>query len=286
MSDITKRDLTALVKSQGGALGLTAQSSEIIIHNLNAGTMPICMGSPFTDEEQETDDFRILEFCFDKSISMEPVEAELINSVNDVAIPGLLGGAADQVGAIRVGGLTFNHHVSPLWKSGGDHGFHPLRDLPKLTKKDYVVGGSTALHQGILDGVTAMTAYALQVRQRTGSNPECVLAVWSDGANNQAPHDTDTVRQVLTSLSPELFTTVFIGFETGERVDFTAIATELGFRDILHSKRLPGETEAQQQQRFRHVMKVFSENLVKRVSTSQIGSQPAAAASGSSFWTN
>ncbi len=282
MSD--KKTLGDLIRDHGASLGLDDRSSDIIIHNLNAGTLPMCMGSPFTDDEADTDDFRIIKLCFDKSISMEPVEAALIESVNDIAIPGLLGGAADQVGAIRIGGLSFNSRVQPLWNSGGDGGFYPLRELPKLTSSDYRVGGTTALHQGILDGVTALTSYALQVRQKTGSNPECVLAVWSDGANNQAPHDPDVVRQLLTSLSAELFTLVFIGFQTNEPVDFVQIATELGFRDIIDSKRQPGETPEQQRQRFRHVMRVFSDSLVKRVSTSQVGKASSRADSGTGFW--
>ncbi|MDP2593979.1 MAG: VWA domain-containing protein [bacterium] len=282
--DTSKQGLSALVRDQGAALGLNGASSDIIIQNMNAGTLPMCVGSPFTDDEQETDDFRIIKLLFDNSSSMDPVESEVIASVNDVAIPGLLGGAADQVGAIRVGGLTFNHMVRPLWQSGGESGFYPLSDLPKLTSADYRTSGSTALHQGILDGVTALTAYALQVRARTGSNPECVLAVWSDGANNQRPLDPDVVRQVLTSLSPELFTLVFIGFETGERVDFVQIATELGFRDILHSKAQPGESADDQRRRFRNVMRVFSDKLVKRVSTSQVGLK-APSGGNSGFWT-
>lgn len=286
MASATKQNLASLIKQGGGALGLDEASSGILIHNLNAGTLPMCQGSPFTDEEQETDDFRIIHFAFDGSGSMEDVEDELIACVNEIVIPGLLGGAAEQVGAIRIGGLSFNSTVRPLWQAGGDHGFYPLRDLPKLTKKDYRASGATALNKGALDSVTAAVAYALQIRDRTGSNPETTLVMFSDGANNQPPMDADDVYQVLSKLSSELFTLVFIGFETGERVDFHAVAQAMGYRDIQESKRAPGETPEQQQRRFRNMMRVYSSQQIQRTSRSKVATATAApAGSSSGFWT-
>ena len=284
MSSASKKDIADLFKKSGSALGLDEASSDILIHNLNAGNLPMCQLSPFTDEEKETDDFRLIHFGFDGSSSMDSVGDDLIASVNDVVIPGLLGGAADQVGAIRVGGLVFNHTVRSLWQSGGDSGFYPLTQFPKLTKADYRPSGSTALNQAVLDSVTATTAMALQVRRRTGTNPESVIAFFSDGANNQDPKDSDDVFQVLSKLSPELFTLVFVGFETFERVDFNAIALSLGFRDVLDSKLQPGETVDDQRKRFRNVMKVFSGSLTKRASQSLVGSSMPAKGSGTGFW--
>lgn len=275
------KSIASLFKKSGSQLGLDDQSSEILVQNLNASVMPLCVGSPFTAEEGETDDFRIIEFVLDCSGSMEGVEQELRAAFNDVVIPGLLGGAADQVGAIRIGGLKFNGQVSRLWQGG----FLPVTQLPPLTAKEYKTSGSTALHKAVLDAVTDMTGFALQIAQKTGTNPECVLVCMSDGANNMPPDDTDGVFQVLSKLSPELVTTVFIGFETFENVDFRAVARALGFRDIAHSKADPGETKDDQRRRFRHLMKVFSGSLVSRTSSSMAGSKPAANGS-TGFWTN
>ena len=116
-----------------------------------------------------------------------------------------------------------------------------------------------------------VTSQALQVADRTGTYPECVLTVLTDGANRQPPFDPNEVLKVTQTLHPELFTLVFITFETSERVDAEAVGRSLGFRDIISSKALPGETIAEQQKRFRNLMKVYSEALVKRVSTSRVG---------------
>lgn len=267
MSQQSKQDIASLFQQQGQALGLDPDSSGILIHNLNASTMPLCQGSPFTDEEEDTDDFRIIMFCLDSSGSMQNVESALIDSFNEIIIPALLGGALNVVGSIRIGGLKFATRVHPLW--GG--GFHPITELPVLTTKDYKADGYTALNRGVLDAVTAAAAYALQIRDKTGTNPETVFACLSDGANNQSPMDPDEVHQVLSKLSPELFTTVFMGFETYEQVDFRSIARSMGFRDITEVKAQPGESKDEQQRRFRHMMRVFSGSLVNRASTPQVG---------------
>ena len=199
---------------------------------------------------------------------MDVVEAALRDSFNDIIMPGLLGGAASQVGAIRYNGLKFGTTVTPLWKGG----FKRLtKDFPRLTPTEYSTSGSTSLHKGVLDLVTMVTSQALQVADRTGTYPECVLVVLSDGKNRQPPFDAAEVLKVTETLHPELFTLVFISFETSEIVDAKEVARSLGFRDVLESKGKPGETPEQQQKRFRNVMKVFSEQLVKRVSVSRVG---------------
>ncbi|OHA08445.1 MAG: hypothetical protein A3A44_00870 [Candidatus Sungbacteria bacterium RIFCSPLOWO2_01_FULL_60_25] len=274
----SKAGVAELFKKSGSAIGLDDASSGILIHNLNASIMPLCSGSPFLAEEAETDDFRVLMLMLDQSGSMEPVADDLIECVNDVLIPGLLGGALNAVGAIRVGGIVFGSNVKPLW--GG--GFIPLQKLPPLTAKEYSISGATALHQAVLDGVTATSAYALELIHKTGSNPEVVIVVLSDGANNQAPLDPDPVYQVLSKLSPELFTLAFLGFETSERVDFRAVAQAMGFRDIQESKAKPGETLDERRRRFRHLMNVFSGSVVGRMSTSRVGKAPASGSTG--FW--
>lgn len=278
----SKQDLAGLFSGQGANLGLDAKASSTLIANLNATTVPMCVGDPFAAEELATDDFKLVYFGLDASGSMDVVENDVREIFNEVIMPGLLGGAASQVGAIRYGGLKFNSSVSKLWGAG----FQRLTaSFPKLTPSEYSAGGSTALHQGVLDAVTAVTAQALQIANTTGTNPEVVLAFLSDGANNCAPRDYDPVFQVLSKLDRELFTLVFYGFETEEKVNFAEIARNLGFRDIRESKAKPGETLDERRRRFRHDMKVFSQQLVKRASTSQVGKSKGSVAGGSTgFW--
>lgn len=279
----------ALFQQGGSSVKLDPASSSVIIGNLNASVMPLLARSPFVPAEEETDDFRIVVFVFDRSWSMTPVRDLVLEGFNDIVIPGLLGGAASQVGAIRVGGLSFGGGgLKPMWQGG----MHPLAGLPALDASNYVPRGGTPMLDGIVAGVAMATKEAMEIRAKTGTPPEVVLAVFGDGAENSSDMVTrlngdldkanEEVRKMLTGLSAELFTTVFIGFETDEPVDFTAIANGLGFREVLDSKPKAGESKEEQRRRFRHLMGVFSQSLNTRVSASRAGAPPSAGPTG--FW--
>lgn len=269
-----KKSIADLFRKNGSSIGLDDGTSDVIIQNLNAGTIPMCIGSPFTSEEEETDQFKIVLFVIDGSGSMEDVEDMLINEFNETVIPSLKEGKKNVVSGLRIGGLVFNNTVTPLW--GG--GFNPLDDIPDLSRNDYSARGSTALNRAILDGLTGVTAYALDIRKKTGTNPEVIVIVMSDGANNQAPFDADVVYQVTSKLSRELFTLAFAGFETFERVDFRQIAQDLGFPEIFEMKMVPGETDEDRRRRFRHLIGIMSSTLVGQV-VKTAGSTPTGA-----FW--
>ena len=114
----SQQQLADLFANQGKGLGLNDEASSQLIANLNGTTVPMCVGDAFTGAETETDDFRLFGFAADGSGSMDVVEQMLRDSFNEVIMPGLLGGAASQVGAIRYNGLKFGTTVSPLWKGG------------------------------------------------------------------------------------------------------------------------------------------------------------------------
>lgn len=283
MSQTNVKSLQDLVASKGSSLGLTRHSSSIIVANLNATTAPLCVGARFDLDELGTDDFRLLYFVLDGSSSMVDVAPALRDSMNEIVFPGLLGGAAPAVGAIRFGGIVFGTTIRPLWP-----GWRKLEaNFPRLTEQEYAANGSTALNKAVLDGATALTAQALQVKAETGTHPECCLVCLSDGANREQPRDPSQVKTVLDSLDPRYFSLVFLGFQTWEPVDFNSIAAGLGFRDIQSIVAQPGETKDEQQRRMRHTMKVFSQSIVKRVSSSRVNATaqgPANSATG--FWGN
>lgn len=275
---MSKKNIADLFKKSGGSIGLDDESSDIIIQNLNAGTIPMCVGSPFTAEEEETDQFKIILPIFDASGSMDDVEQILIDEFNETLVPALMEGAKNIVGGIRMGGLVFGSDVRALW--GG--GFFPLADVPKLTRKEYRANGATSLYQAVLDGITGATAYALDIRNKTGTNPEVVVIVMSDGANNQFPYDPDDVYKITSKLSKELFTLVFAGFETFENVDFKDIAKAIGFPEVFEMKMAPGETTEDRKRRFRHMIGVMSSSLVGHVSKTVVRSN----SQSGGFWQN
>lgn len=277
----TPSSLANLFQSGGASIGVSPAASGVIIQNLNATVAPMCMGGALTADEEQTDDFRLVCFVFDMSGSMDVVADMLRESVNEVLIPGLLGGAASQVGAIRYNGISFNDRIQPLWQ--GSAKWKSLKDEPlKLDASAYRPSGSTALNRAIIDAITMTAGYALnEIVPMTGSLPKCTIAVLSDGANNQPPLDSADVRTAVTGLSPELYEFLFLGFETGERVDFRQIARDLGFRpeQIEDSKQQPGETPDAMRKRMRNKMGVWSQSITNSASRSTVGSKSGSSGS-------
>lgn len=282
MSD--KTQLSQLISKHGADLGLDNDSSSTIIGNLGGSVTPMCTFTPLNEDEEESDDHKIILFAVDGSGSMGDVVNDVLDSFNDVIIPGLCAEVLDAgiVGGIRVGGISFSSGINHLW--GG--GVQPIKDVPSLTRSDYYSGGMTALHQAVLDLMTMGATQALQLSQITGTNPEVTLVCLSDGGNNQSPMDSGPIRDAMKALDPEIFTTVFIGFETNWGADdFQQIAEDLGFREIQEVKAKPGETVEEQKQRFRNCMGVFSQKLIQRASTSTVGITSGGDGS-TGFWQN
>ena len=284
----TVKDLKDVFNKHASKVGIGSQSSSIVVANLNANTAPMCLGQALDEDEGETDDFRLVEFVIDGSGSMIVVEDLVRELFNEVIMPGLLGGAAKTVGALRYAGLKFNHLVTPLWQTAVDaqlgKGWLKLvKDFPKLTPADYEADGSTALHQAIEEAVTAAAVQATQVYNITRTPPQVTIVCLTDGMNRYPPMDGKKARLALSELDPRFFKTVLIGFETDEIVDFRKVGRDLGFHEVMDSKTQPGETKEQQRARFRHIMGVFSDSLVKHVSSPIVGAQ-ASQGGGTSFF--
>lgn len=252
-----------LIKKHGNAMGLDDASSAIIINGMNQTVMPMCMSSPFDEDEEACDDFLIQMYVIDGSGSMDVVEDLVREGFNEIILPGLLEGASDQVGGIRFNGLVFSSDIRQLFPTSDWQKLD--KNFPRLTKANYTASGSTALNRGVLAGATALMAQATEIKELTGTAPRGQLIVLSDGMNRDVGNfpKNPEVSTVLKKLDPKLFTTIFYGWQTAEPVDFHKIAAELGFREIKDLARLPGEDDGAFRRRVRHDLGVFSKKLIR-----------------------
>jgi hypothetical protein len=274
MSQIT--DVTNLFNSDDAVdLGITAQGSQIMIANLNATTLPMCIGTPVQD--LGSDNVVIIMFAIDDSGSMSGVRDLLIELFNELIIKGLRGASKNTVNTIVIGGLKFSRRTEPLWRGG----FQKLETLPDLTLADYQAnGGSTNLYQAMLDSITAASAYAAKVLQDTGTPPKVIVIPITDGADNVHQASASDVLAVTQGLSRELFKLPFVVFETLETVDGEKIAADCGF-DVFKSEKQPGETDDDVRRRFRHVLGTISSQTISNSKTNVGGGN----STNSSFWT-
>jgi hypothetical protein len=278
---------TDLIRKHGAAMGLDDASSSVIIAGMNKTVMPMCMGSPFDEDEEACDDFLLQMYVLDGSGSMDIVEELVREGFNDVIMPGLLEGAADQVGGIRFNGLVFSDNIRSLF--GIDEWQKLDKKYPRLTPANYTAGGLTCLNRGVMAGAVALMSHAAEVKEITGTAPRCQLIALSDGKDRD-PHKNDPkifvpddkVKLVLDRMDPKLVTTIFYGWQTGEAVDFHEIAANLGFREIKDLKKLPGESDADFRKRVRHDLGVFSQKLIRASVNKVVAPDPTTGSTG--FW--
>ncbi|MFA5962066.1 MAG: hypothetical protein WC848_05270 [Parcubacteria group bacterium] len=254
----TVQSVTDLFNTDDAAdLGIKDDTSKIMIANLNATTLPMCVGVPI--QTIETEDVIIMFFCIDRSPSMKDVRDVLIETFNEVMIDGLRGASKKTTKTIIIGGLSFSSDITPLW--GG--GFKRLEDLPYLTHADYdpEAGSATNQYQAQVYAITAACAQATDVFSQTGTPPKVIIVGLGDGADNVGRAKASSVKTLVDGLSRELFQFPFAVFETWEKVDGRKIAKDTGF-DVFEFKKVAGETTEDIQRRFRHMIGTLSSQVI------------------------
>lgn len=276
MSGPSKASIATLFQSNDAKdLGINEEASSILVTGLNAGTLPMCVGTPV--EQLESDNVTIIEFFIDASPSMEEVADLLIEVFNETMIEGLKGASKQTASTIVVGGLTFSSDIKTLF--GG--GFVKLEDVEKLTKREYNPsrGHGTNLYRAQRDAIVAPSAYATQVLQETGTPPRIIVVGLTDGADNHGEVDPADIRKLVDSMTKEFWRFPLAVFETYEsgRVDARQIARDTGF-DVFESKPQANESPEDVKRRFRHMLHILSSSLVT-ASKAKIGT-----GSQTSFW--
>lgn len=265
----SKSDIAGLFATdEADDLGINGKASDIMIANLTANNLPMCIGTPVDD--LDTDAVVIVMFAIDASPSMEPVADELIRAFNEVMIDGLKGASRGSVNTLVVGGLAFSSRIWPLW--GG--GFKKISELPPLSKAEYDPnkGNATNLYQAQIDAITAASAYATTVYQGTGTMPKVIVVTLTDGADNVRQASVCDVKALVDGLSKELFKFPMAVFETWERVNGRQIAAETGC-EVFEFQKQGNESEDDIRRRFRRMVGTMSSSLVAASQHNVGGSQ-------------
>lgn len=245
-------------------------ASSVISLKAQQITAPMVSGAIITPNEMFMGGgVRIVVNAFDRSPSMGPVADLLLGDFNEEYVPAIKDARGDDISALRIAGVTFSSDVTQIWEKDMGPGndpqyFHPLDQLPLLTKTEYdpAEGWGTALHEAILQAYTLALGHAQKVMQQSGIMPEIDVVVLSDGANNERPHDPDSVKSVVTGSKKGLVRFVFLYFETpgGMADPYGYAINELGFdpENVMIFAMKPGETDKERASRFRRMLRVMS----------------------------
>ncbi len=219
--------------------GLTGDTMDIVVSNLNGPTMMSAVGVPL--HALTTNEVTLAMNIVDMSGSMQPFADDLIDAYNDDYLAAMASSlSADD---ILVSTIFFEDHVQLY------HGYLGLKDAPPLSPQVYRPGASTALYDAVAAGLTNMVLYTQQLRL-SGVMVRCLVLVYSDGEDNASRQPATAVRRAVHELlKHEIYTLAYVGFRNGgvsERV-LRQMADEIGFPEILAS----GLSQAELQRIFR-----------------------------------
>lgn len=236
--------------------GLTNNTMDLVISNLNGPTMATAVGTPLN--QIASNDVTLAMNIIDMSGSMAPHAADLISAYNGDYLAAMRGSsAADD---ILMSTILFNQDVALL------HGYMPLKDIAPLTRSSYVPSGSTALYDAVAGGLTNMVLYAQQLRQ-SGIMVRCIVIVYSDGDDNASKQRAAQIRRAANELlKHEIYTLAYVGFRNGgiNPAELRQLADEIGFPDVLAA--------GLGHQELRRIFNLVSQSTI---SMSQQGAMPA-----------
>lgn len=235
-------------QSQGG---MSVNATDILVANLNAGTMMAATGAGVDDLAGD----EVTLFCIvcDKTGSMKTHRDDVISAYNDM-LQALSDSKASD--SILMSTILFNTNSSVR------HGYLPLPDVPQLDRASYDPEDMTALNDATIDAFTGVVAYGQSLRN-AGIRTKIVVVVISDGADNVSRHTAAAVKTVADDLiKQEIYTLAFIYFGS----DGQDVAKTMGF---------PAEnvfTTTASASEIRRALNTVSKSVI-RASQTQIGTQ-------------
>lgn len=208
--------------------GLTDDTLDLVISNLNGTAVATAVHTPL--DQLATNDVTLAMNILDMSGSMASHANDLIRAYNDDYLAAMAGSpAADD---ILVSTLVFEDKVKTL------HGYIPLADTPRLTRKEYDPGGSTALYDAVAAGLTNMVLYAQQLRA-SGVMVRGVVIVYTDGEDNVSRQRAQDIQRAAADLlRQEVYTLAIVGFGLKKAMGFAGmpangpaqqLAADIGF---------------------------------------------------------
>jgi hypothetical protein len=208
--------------------GLTADTLDLVISNLDGPTMLTAVGVPLN--QLGSNEVTLAMNILDVSGSMVAHAADVIRAYNEDYLAAMA--ASGMTDDILVSTVLFNDRVKLL------HGYVPLADAPPLTAKTYDPDGTTALYDAVAGGLSNMVLYAQQLRQ-SGVAVRGIVIVYSDGADNASRQTAAAVhRAAVELLRQEIYTLAYVGFGLKPAVGFAGTngrsplqrqADEIGF---------------------------------------------------------
>lgn len=214
--------------------GLSADTLDLVISNLNGPTMTQPVGQPLN--QLASTEITLAMNIIDMSGSMMSHAQDLRRAYNEDYLQAMRSSpAADD---ILVSTILFDDRLELL------HGYVALEDAAELDGRNYYPRGGTAVYDAVAQGLTNMVLYSEQLRQ-SGITVRCVVIVYSDGDDNSSQQSPQKVKQTVLELArQEMYSFAYVGFveasqrpmgfQTGQKANpVQKLADRIGFQEAL-----------------------------------------------------
>ena len=226
----SKTQISQDIQAAMAASHLTPISSQTILANLNATTIPAQIGDQISKLESPMP--VAVNLVIDSSGSLDGYEKIMVDAINDTA--------DDFVKMLNKTGQEIYLQVIEFSDRGGPNlrvivPFVHVQDYVPMTVQDYVAAGMTPLNEATFDGVTATSIFGASLFAYGATGVQEVTVIISDGIDNPSSmskraRQKDEVRRFLKELnSKPHFVCAFVGI--GDELTFRTEATELGILD-------------------------------------------------------
>lgn len=233
------------IQAAANAGHLTPISSQTILNNLNATTVPASIGDQIS--KMETDIPIVLELAIDESGSLDGYETIIVDATNDTIDDFVkLRAKTGQEIYLRITVFAQRNGVANVRVL---QDYIHVQDCPKLTVADYQPNGMTPLNEGMYDAATATSVFGANLFANGATGVQEVVIILSDGLDNPSGKPVRSLsefRRLLLELNTKPhFTFGFVGI--GDEADFRAYALSAGVPDgniVTVDKTKTGLTKA------------------------------------------
>ncbi len=272
----SKNQVSVDIQAALSAGHLTPISSQTILANLNATTIPATIGDQISRLESTLP--VVLNLVLDTTGSLDGYEQIMVDAINDTK--------TDFIKMRTKTGQEVYMRITEFSERGGPNirilrDFIHVQEMDDLTLQDYQANGMTPLYEAVYDGVTATTIFGASAFAYGATGVQEVTVILSDGIDNPLNRSSRTrsekdVRGLLKELNTKPhFVCAFVG--VGNEDDFRAVALGMGILDgniLTVDKTKGGITKA---------LKLVSSSIGSRSQTIQAG---AVVSSNNLFTTN
>lgn len=201
---------------------ISSTTAETMLESLDDVAIAGCHG--IAVDELDSEEVTLVSVIIDASGSMISHRNTVIDAYNNQFLKPIQG--AKNAKSILVSTWIFSRLMT------GDnvrlvHGYTPVPDCPKLTKKEYNPDGETPLNDAVYKGLTGQTVYG-QTLIDGGSRVKHIVVVLTDGAENASQIPATKVRALSEELlNRETYVLSYIFF--GDDSQGAANAKKIGF---------------------------------------------------------